>query len=469
VQQVNEALGPLRRKLTGERLRVTQRNDNTGGSWLSAALPRPLKGLITGLVTGLAERLRRRVAPAGGPVWRGGAGDIILSLDPDGLILDISPAAADMIGAEGPLKGRSLFDFVRREDRETVRRALEGAPGAASFTDFRLLRARRAPALCEISFAPESGRGRRTAALIRARGEELARLRKARAAEEEARRAAAIRDDLMADLGHELKTPLNAIMGFAEAMREETFGPLGDDKYREYADHIHGSGAHLMELISAVLDAAKLEAGRYELAPAPVAPGALARECAEMVRGEAETAGLDLVVSVSPDLPEAMLDKRAVKQILINLLSNAVKFTAAGGVSLSVTQKGGVLDFTVRDTGIGMSEDALAQLGRRFTEAHQNGVRGTKGAGLGLALAMSLAELHGGAVSLASTPGEGTVARLSLPLGDALADPAPAAKPAPAGDDRAPARIELAADDIQSQLDRVAAYRRERAAKASAA
>lgn len=402
-----------------------------------------------------------------GPVWRGGAGDIVIALDPDGLIRDISPSAAEMIGAEGSLKGRSFFDFVRREDRDAVRRALAGADaqqgGCASCTDFRLLRARRAPALCEISFASESDG--RVMALVRARGEELARLRKARAAEEEARRTAALRDDLMADLGHELKTPLNAIMGFAEAMREETFGPLGHEKYGEYADHIHTSGAHLMELIGAVLDAAKLEAGRYELAPTLAAPGPIARECAEMVRGEAEKAGLDLVVSVSPDLPEAMLDARAVKQILINLLSNAVKFTAAGGISLTVARRGDALEFTVRDTGIGMSKDALAQLGRRFTEAHQNGVRGTKGAGLGLALAMSLAELHGGALELASAPGEGTTARLTLPL-SATSDSATSDDDAPPLE---PSRIELASDDIQSQLDRVAAYRRERAAKASAA
>lgn len=421
-----------------------------------------LKGALAWLADSL-DAFSRPGAAAAGPVWRGGAGDIVLVLDADGLIRDISASAADIIGAEGPLKGRSFFDFVRREDRDAVRKALASADvdtsQYASYTDFRLLRARRAPALCEVSFA--SGRNGKTTALVRARGEELARLRNARAAEEEARKTVALRDELMADLGHELKTPLNAIMGFAEAMREETFGPLGHKKYHEYADHIHTSGGHLMELIGAILDAAKLEAGRYDLEPMMAAPGLLARECAEMVRGEAEKAGLDLVVSISPDLPEAMLDKRAVKQILINLLSNAVKFTAAGGVSLSVSQSCGALDFTVRDTGIGMSEEALSKLGHRFTEAHKNGVRGTKGAGLGLSLAMSLAELHGGALKLISAPGDGTTARLTLPLQLAPEDGV------------TPSRDEMAADatlsDIQSQLDRVAAYRREQAAKASAA
>ena len=417
-----------------------------------------LSSLNAGLKAGLARL-------SGGPVWRGGPGDMVLVLDRDALIRKVSASADAIVGAgAGGLKGRSFYDFVRREDREAVRRALKASlegtvdPLAAPRADFRLLRLRRAPSLCEISFQP--GRGGRVTALVRARGQDLARLRAARAAtaaaEEEARKTVAARDDLMADLGHELKTPLNAIMGFAETMREETFGPLGSGKYREYAELIHGSGAHLMELIGAILDAAKLEAGRYALEPAPVAPGPLARDCAEMIRGEAERAGLDLIVSIAPDLPEAMIDKRAVKQILINLLSNAVKFTATGGVSLSVSEKCGAIDFIVRDTGVGMDEEALSKLGGRFTEVCQTGVRGAKGAGLGLSLAFSLARLHGGALKLTSAPGEGTTARLTLPLRQT-------------GGDDSIGDAEGAHADIQSQLDRVAAYRREREAKASAA
>lgn len=410
------------------------------------------------LLTAVFPRSAREEA---GPVWQGGAGDIVLVLEGDGIIADISASADEMIGADDSLKGRSFFDFVRREDRDGVRKALMASRVAGAshvtYTDFRLLRARRAAAPCEISFAPsQNGRSR---ALVRARGEAFAKLRQAKGLDPETHKVASVRDDLMADLGHDLKTPLNAIMGFAEAMREETFGPLGNEKYREYAEHIHDSGAHLVDLISAVLDAAKLEAGRYELAPTLTAPGALARACAEMVRGEAEKAGLDLVITISPDLPDAMLDEIAVKRILTNLLSNAVKFTAAGGVSLSVAKRGDAIDFTVRDTGIGMGKEALAKLGSRFTEAHQNGVRGTKGAGIGLSVAMSLAELHGGAVKIISDLGEGTTARLTLPLRLTLEEfPTPAR-----------ATLDASPDDIQSQLDRVAAYRRERTAKASAA
>lgn len=401
----------------------------------------------------------------GGPAWRGGPGDIVVTMSQDGIIRDISASAVDVIGAAGNLIGRSLFDFVRREDRMAVKTALKRAcegelinRTADMRAEFRLLRLRRAPALAEISLKP-SGRGR-IMGLIRERGNELARLREARRAAEVMQSAAshdAVRSDLAADLGHELKTPLNAIMGFAETMREETFGPLGHEKYIEYADLIHSSGAHLLDLIGAILDQAKVDAGRYTLSPVLTAPGALACECAEMVRGEAAKAGLKLTVNIASDLPEAMIDKRAVKQILINLLSNAVKFTAEGGVSLSVSETCGALDFIVRDTGVGMSQIALGKLGARFTELHKNGVRGTKGTGLGLSLAFSLARLHGGALKLSSEAGEGTIARFTLPVRKTFADFDGEAAPA------------IATGDIQSQLDRVNAYRREQGARASAA
>ncbi len=402
----------------------------------------------------------------GGPVWRGGAGDIVLKLDHDGIILDISASAEDIIGAAGNLVGRSLYDFVRREDRAAVRGtlslAIEGdAHGGKDLrAEFRLLRLRRAPALAEISFL--SVGGGQAKALIRDRAGELTKLRQSRAAAETPPQAAGAAPmsggaEMMADLGHELKTPLNAIMGFAETMEAETFGPLGSEKYKEYAGHIHSSGAHLLELIGSILDSAKVDAGRYALAPALTTPGPIVRDCAEMVRGQAEKAGLELTVNIAPGLSEAMLDTRAVKQILINLLSNAVKFTAEGGVEISVSEKCGALDFVVRDTGIGMNQIALAKLGGRYTEIHQNGVRGSTGTGLGLSLAFSLAKLHGGALRLDSAPGEGTTARLTLPLRSSRSD------------FTAPQLGLGRASDIQSQLDRVAQYRRERASKANAA
>ncbi len=402
----------------------------------------------------------------GSPVWRGGAGDMVLTLYDDGIILGASSSAADIIGAAGPLVGRSLYDFVRRDDRSVVRDFLAEAVEVRGHFDpfkdraeFSLLRVRRSSLLVEMMVKP-IGRGRLTV-LIRERHEALARDRKARQAEEQAliptnvmpvmdaqNPAPALSADRIADLSHEMKTPLNAIMGFADTMRAETFGPLGDEKYQEYAEHIHASGAHLMDLIGSILDKAKVEADRTHLSPVLGDPGAVAKDCVAMIRGEAEAAGLRVTLEVAQDLPEMLIDKRAVKQILINLLSNAVKFTETGEVKLTLSEKCGALDFVVSDTGIGMSQMALAKLGSRFTELHKNGVRGTTGAGLGLSLAFSLAKLHGGALVLNSVEWEGTTARFTLPVRRSMGD--------------TPAVPQARPGDIQSQLDRIARFRRER-------
>jgi len=384
------------------------------------------------------------------PQWRSAPGDPVLAVAGDGEILAATDGAEALIAAEGGLAGRSLLDFASREDRAGLKEALGKAASApdgaaAGRVSLRLQRPGAPAQFVELHLARE---GRRINVLIRERGPELAAVREERAAPV-SQSSAGVSPELLADLGHELKTPLNAILGFADAMKEESFGPLGHEKYREYVGHIKSSGGHLADLIASVLDRAKLDAGRYKLTPALAEPGAIVRECAEMVRGEAEKAGLALRVDIAPGLPECMLDARAVKQILINLLTNAVKFTASGEIALSVKEVDRTLVMDVSDTGVGMSQMALARLGERFTGLHKSGVRGTPGAGLGLSLAFSLAKLHGGALDLASAPGEGTTASLRLPVARSLSDLSGAGL--------------AVSSDIQSQLDRVTQFRKERA------
>jgi len=402
---------------------------------------------------------------AGGPVWRGGPSDMVATLYEDGVILNVSPSAAELIGATGDLVGRSIFDFVARDDRSAVRGAFRHATeqdlyaDPANLTvDFTLLRVRKAAAPAEIMIRP-IGRGR-LAALIRQTHKPREKM--VAAEPTPAQTPAAPGADLIGDLAHELKTPLNAIIGFADAMRAETYGPLGADvlgarKYAEYVGHIHASGAHLSALISAAQDYAKTRVGQYKIDRALSNPGVLAEECAAMVRGAAEKAGLSFRLSIEDDLPDAMLDQRAVKQILVNLLSNAVKFTNAGEVSLGVARKGGDLVFTVSDTGVGMNKVVLAKLGGRYSDTHRTGVRGAEGTGLGLSLAFDLARLHDGALHIESEEGAGTTARFTTAIAADAAAPSPVTQTAPAK------------ADIQSQLDRVNAFRAERARAANAA
>lgn len=253
---------------------------------------------------------------------------------------------------------------------------------------------------------------------------------------------------LLADLSHEMKTPLNAVIGFADAMREETFGPIGNRKYEEYAGHIGASGRHLLDLVTSILDLARLEADRLSLKPVICKPADIIAECAAMVRLAADDAGLGLTLEIEPGIGECLLDPRALRQIVLNLLSNAVKFTSDGAITVRAHADGDTLLMTVEDTGIGMSADELNALGARFTKAQGAGVRGADGAGLGLSLAFALAERHGGTLDLASAPGEGVRATVRLPLN----------RPRAAKDET---RRPPEPPRIQSQLERVEAYRRE--------
>lgn len=384
--------------------------------------------------------------------WRASAGDPVMRLAFDGEILAASHGARALIGVEEELTGRSILEFAGREDRALLKEALGRAIAAtgeapAERFKFRLLRPHAGPIFAEVALVTD---GNSLAALLRDRGPELAALRRSRADREKREETRPAPDaDMLADLGHELKTPLNAIVQFAEAMRAETFGPLGHEKYKEYVDLIHATGGHAADLVAALLDRAKLDAGRYELSPALTTPAPLAKTCAEMVRGDAERAGLSFNVEIENGLPETMLDAGAVRRILVNLLNNAVKFTADGAVTLRVAERDGCIEFSVADTGVGMSQTALARLGERFTDLHKNGVRGTTGTGLGLSMAYALAKLHGGALRLSSEPGEGTTARFIVPVCKSLKEMTGAA-------------IGAGPADIQSQLDRVAQYRRER-------
>lgn len=400
------------------------------------------------------------------PVWPGGAGEAVAAVRADGVIIALSEGARDVFGAPvDALIGRSLYDFAVLENRKPLQGALAAALDkgeCVAAEPISLVQADGVDAPAEIAFAPASLdeatvliRKRAAVAAAPLDGEVL-RQQAARAQEEAATRA-----DLMADLGHEMKTPLNAIMGFADAMRAETFGPLGSEKYAEYAKLIHGAGAHLLDLIGSILDFSKIEAGRYALSPICVDAGVLAHECAELVRQMADEAGLDLRVSVNENVGECQLDPRALRQILLNLLTNAVKFTSDGEVALTVSSTDNVVTFVVSDTGVGMSEKELAQLGARFTAAQGDGVRGAKGTGLGLSLSYALADLMGGSLELCSAPGEGVTAEVRLPIGAADRKPtSPLLRSVPAG---------VEEGDIKSQLDRVAEFRRERTNEASAA
>jgi signal transduction histidine kinase len=237
-----------------------------------------------------------------------------------------------------------------------------------------------------------------------------------RRAKEEAELASRAKSEFLANMSHELRTPLNAIIGFADILRGEVFGRLGDRRYIDYAGDIHDSGHHLLKLINDVLDVSKVEFGKIALAEETVDVANVTASCLRLMRERVAAAGLTISQSLAPDLPLVQADELRLKQILLNLLSNAVKFTPRGGaITLRAAADASGLRIAIADTGIGIAAHDLKTALRPFGQIDSSLARKYQGTGLGLPLAKSLAELHGGRLELDSVPGVGTTATLWLP------------------------------------------------------
>jgi len=234
----------------------------------------------------------------------------------------------------------------------------------------------------------------------------------------EAESANAAKSAFLANMSHELRTPLNAILGFSEIISQECFGPVGNARYKDYAGDIHSSGAHLLSLINDLLDIAKIEAGRMEIAPHPLDARRTFDIALKLIASKAREKGQSLTIAVDPSASALHGDERAIKQILINLVSNAVKFTPEGGridVVASMARDGG-FQILVKDNGPGIPRDKLDKIFTPFSQVDNRYDRQAGGTGLGLALVRGLAELHGGRAWIESEFGKGCSVFVNLPV-----------------------------------------------------
>jgi PAS domain S-box-containing protein len=245
---------------------------------------------------------------------------------------------------------------------------------------------------------------------------EQAALTAALARAEAAHRAKSI---FLANMSHELRTPLNAILGFSEIMMQEMFGPLGNERYRDYARTIHGSGSHLLALITNILEMSRLEAGKRDLQPTPLRLADSVAGVLALLDPLARHRGITLVPGEGPAGTLVRADPLALRQILINVLGNAVKFAGNGGrITVAWTVRETMVETAITDDGPGIPPDLLGRLGRPFEsgQAGRSDVAGSGGTGLGLAISRDLAQMQGGRLAIASTPGAGTTVTLTLPL-----------------------------------------------------
>ncbi|MGH1422658.1 MAG: sensor histidine kinase [Hyphomonas sp.] len=225
------------------------------------------------------------------------------------------------------------------------------------------------------------------------------------------------RTAFFASLGHELKTPLNAILGYADMMRAGIRGPM-PDAYADYPDIIHESGQDLLLLVEDILDLAKADANKLRLEMEPVDLAASAKSVMRQLENQAERAGVDLQMNAEGEV-WANADARAVRQIWQNLVSNAIKYSnRSGQVVLAVQVYEGMAQMSVTDFGVGMSEIDIKRILEPFAQGEN--ARGRAGTGLGLAVVSSFAKLQGGDVSIRSRENEGTSVTVSLPLADPI-------------------------------------------------
>ena len=242
------------------------------------------------------------------------------------------------------------------------------------------------------------------------------RLQSVTLAADAAESASHAKSAFIANMSHELRTPLNAIIGFGEVMEMESYGPLGNDKYREYAGDVVASGRHLLSVINDVLAVARIEAGQHAFEIDACDIEEVAEEAIRMVRQEAEDGGVTLSAS-GADQP-VLADPRGLRQILLNLLSNAVKFTNEGGrvtVSWSERRMDNTVEIAVSDTGVGIPADKIPLLGTPFFQVSDVLARNHAGMGLGLSIVNSMAKGMGGSVHIHSVVNAGTTVRVRLP------------------------------------------------------
>lgn len=230
-------------------------------------------------------------------------------------------------------------------------------------------------------------------------------------------RANRAKSEFLANMSHELRTPLNSIIGFSEMVKLQAIGPVRNERYLEYAGHIHESGKHLLDLINDMLDLAKVESGKLELEEEVVDFARVYEGCRTLLQHRIASNNLQVAL-VLPDNPPLLLaDKRKIRQILFNLMSNAIRYTPNGGrITTTVyTHPETGFVFSIIDSGTGMAPEDIPKALEPFGQVGDPLVKGEEGTGLGLPLTKALVELHGGTIEIASQLGLGTTVTVKMP------------------------------------------------------
>jgi PAS domain S-box-containing protein len=359
----------------------------------------------------------------------------VIMLDTQGVITGANARAAALFGASsGGLAGRRLGEFLAPEServaRDYLERTVNGGNGNDNAIDVaaRVSENRLVP--LELTLT-RIGTGCIAAMFhdITGRRQNEEELRNAR---REAARATAAKTEFLAKVSHEIRTPLNAITGFAEVIMAERFGPVGNERYREYVKDIHAAGTHLVAMLNDLVDLSRIESGKAQLNFANVSLNALTQQCVGIMQPQANKARIIIRTALTPALPQVVADERSMRQIVLNLLSNSIRLTGPGGQVIVSTVFSDAREavLRVRDTGAGMSEKDIQEALQPFrdtatSEAMSGATSGSFGSGnasFGLPLTKAIAEANRANFSITSAPNAGTLVEIAFPPSRVVAE-----------------------------------------------
>jgi PAS domain S-box-containing protein len=355
------------------------------------------------------------------------ATDGVVTLDAEGRIVGANARATALFGtADAGFAGRSLADLLAPESGHAARdyfaRILRGTgildnvlEVAARTSDERLV---------PLAMTLTRVGGDRIGAVFRDITSRKQNDEELRNAKREVLRTASAKAEFLAKVSHEIRTPLNAMTGFAEVIMAERFGPIGNERYREYTKDIHAAGTHLVSMLNDLLDLSRIETGQLELSFANVNLNDLTQQCVGIMQPQANRARIIIRTSLTPGVPLVVADERSLRQIVLNLITNSIRFTGPGGqviVSTVFTDSREAV-LRVRDTGSGMSEKDIAAALEPFRQIATSGSWGSGGIGFGLPLTKALAEANRSNFSIKSAPNAGTLVEVAFPPSRIVAD-----------------------------------------------
>ena len=358
------------------------------------------------------------------------ATDGVLVLDNDGRVMGLNRSAEALFGYEqNEIAGESFTALLAAESHATAAEYLTGlkSNGVASvLNDGREVigRARQGGAIPMFMAIGRiaSGDSSKFCAVLRDMTQWKKAERELKEARRDAERASALKSDFLAKISHEIRTPLNAILGFAEVIMDERFGPVGNERYKDYLKDIHASGTHVMSLVNDLLDLSKIEAGKVDLNFGAVDANRIINECVSLMQTQAIRERVIVRLALAPRLPNIVADERSLRQIILNLLSNALKFNEPGGqviISTALTDAGNAV-IRIKDTGIGMTDADVETALEPFRQVATS--RQTTGTGLGLPLTKALVEANRASFTIKSKKSEGTLVEVSFPSTRVLAE-----------------------------------------------